>query len=139
MVAIGCDNPEPAAKTNPPPVATDSATVSLIGQNLAENLLAYTQRLESDSVPLERLRERLPMHARMLKDVLMQYEREMIVLDVNGSGRWRAILDSLRTDLWTLGQTPDGELRDALRAHQRRVRALITAHESMLPPTNQRP
>lgn len=113
--------------------SVNSATAPLVGQNLADNLLAYMDRLEHvDSVETETLRGRLPLHARMLTDVLVQYEREMQIREVSGGRAWQATVDSLRRDLALLPATSDRELRPALLAHQRRVARLIQFHEAML-------
>lgn len=130
---IGCDDRR-ATRSN---VATadslNSPTVVLVGRNLADNLLAYMDRLEElDTATTETLRRRLPVHVRMLTELLAQYDREMTILDVKGGHRWQATVDSVRSDLSILQQANDRELRPALKAHQRRVGKLITHHETML-------
>lgn len=136
IVAVtGCNDPQPQpAQTELASAdSLNSPAVALLGQNLADNLVAYMDRLEEvDTATAGTLRARLPLHAQMLNELLAQYEREMTILDVSGGHSWRATVDSLRTDLMVLQQTSDRELRPVLEAHQGRVGALITHHESML-------
>ena len=112
----------------------DSTSVApLVGQSLADNLVAYMHRLEHrPGIPIDSLRERLSLHAQMLDQLLAQYEREMQILDVRGGNAWKATVDSLRGDLSTLRSVSDEELRPALAEHQRRVDKLIQFHEAMV-------
>lgn len=105
----------------------------LVGQSLADNLLAYMNRLEHvESVPDTTLRKRLPLNINMLRDIIAEYDREMRVLDVPADTSWRVIVDSLRLDLDKMPTLPAADLPTFLPGHQRRVRNLIRAHERML-------
>lgn len=133
IALVGCDERRPARRDVAIADSFDSQTVVLIGRNLAANLMAYMERLEDvHSAQPETLRRRLPIHARMLTEVLAQYEREMTILDVTGGRAWKSTVDSVRNDLSILQQVNDRELRPVLEAHQRRVANLITYHEAML-------
>ena len=133
IVLAGCEDRETPRSNIPTADSLDSQFVVLVGRNLAANLLAYMARFEHvHAVSIDTLRARLVLDARMLTELLAQYEREMQILDVSGGRAWQAIVDSLHADLTNMPNASDSELRPLVTAHQRRVTKLIEYHEAML-------
>ena len=137
----GCrDDERAAADPDRPaaPSAPDQARIGrLIGEKLRADLLAYMERLQDvNSLSADTLAARMPIHRRMLEDVLEQAEREMANLDVPGVTRWRALTDSLRRDLPLTERLRGEELRAFLTAHQMRVQRMIDLHATMMAPVD---
>lgn len=135
LLPAGCGDAQTeraAISADAAPSDTANAAPS-IGQNLAANLLAYMHRLEHrPGIPIDTLRNRFRIHAAMLEELLVQYEREMQALTVERGPIWRATVDSLRGDLATLPDANDAAFLPILSAHQRRVDKLIQFHEAMI-------
>lgn len=84
------------------------------------------------SASADSMKAMLPMHRRMIGNLIAQLDREMRDMNMTGDAAWNATLDSLRQDLRVMPDLSAQALRDLMPAHSSRVRRVIDMHRSMM-------
>ena len=74
----------------------------------------------------------LPMHRRMVANMLAQMDAEMRRMNMAGDSAWNATGDSVRQDLARMREMSPAELQRFMRAHQQRVMRLMEMHQRMM-------
>ncbi len=74
----------------------------------------------------------LPMHRRMVANMLAQMTGEMRGMHMPADARWTATVDSLRQDLVHMPEMSGAELKAMMPAHMGRVTRLMDTHRTMM-------
>lgn len=74
----------------------------------------------------------LPIHRRMVADLLAQMTTDMYSTHMPADVAWTATMDSLQQDLIQLPELTKPELEQAMAAHRARLSRIITMHKEMI-------
>ena len=97
--------------------------------DLVDEMEASMQMMTSMSA--DSMETMLPMHRRLLSDMIARINQDMTAASLAGDAAWTATVDSLQDDLTRMPNFGDDELRAFMPAHQDRVMRLIRMHRSM--------
>lgn len=102
----------------------------MMGTRMIMDSMQSQMRMMQTMTP-EHMKAMIPMHRRMVANMLSSFDESMRKMNMPGDAAWKALSDSIRQDLNNLPEMSGSQLRGFMTGHHSRLMRLVTMHESM--------
>lgn len=110
--------------------ASIQGMAGMMGARLMTDSMKSQMRMIGSMAP-ERMKAMIPMHRRMVAEMLSSFDDAMRKMNMPADSAWTGLADSVRQDLVTLPGMSGGQLKDFMVQHHARLIRLMKMHEDM--------
>lgn len=103
---------------------------SMGGSGMMEQMQGHMRAM--DGISADSMKAMLPMHRRMVANMISQFNRDMGEMKMTGDAAWTATIDSLRRDLTQMPEMTASELQQFKPAHHARLMRVMESHRTMM-------
>lgn len=134
LTLAGCggagDRPQQGRDTGGTMSQMDSGAMGGHGMQMMAGMRAHMDSMMR--MPSQQMQAMMAMHQSMISQMMDRLGADMRGMQMSGSPEWDALTDSVKQDLAELPALHGPELSARMEAHARRVKRLLTMHETMM-------